>query len=224
MRLQPAPPLLCPAQRRRIFHAGRVGRYWPPARVRCDGGWVGDASYDKARRDNGPDATAASADVLTSVYPALRVLAGQLMRNERPEHTLQPTALAHEAILRLLGQHVEFHDARHAIGVSVEAMRRILVDHARRRGAGKRAHGVRVELNDSIADVRPIDDDVVAVDEAVARLAQLDARQARVVVLRYFAGFTIDETAAALDISSATTRRDWVLAKAWLQRELGDAR
>jgi len=182
---------------------------------------VVDASHDNARRRK-TDTEAASEEVLSSVYPALRTLAGQLMRSERPEHTLQPTALAHEAILRLLGQHVEFRDARHAIGVAVEAMRRILVDHARRRGAGKRSHGVQVELDESIADVRPIDEDVVAVDEALARLTLMNARQAHVVVLRYFAGFTIDETAAALEISSATARRDWVLAKAWLQRELGD--
>ncbi len=189
---------------------------------------MGEASQERANSkqhaDQHADTTDASEDMLTSVYPALRTLARQLMRNERPEHTLQPTALAHEAILRMLGQHTEFRDARHAIGVAVEAMRRILTDHARRRGAGKRAHGVRVELDDFIADVRPLDEDVVAIDEALVRLAQLDPRLARVVVLRYFAGFSIDETAAALDISSATTRRDWVLAKAWLQRELGEPR
>lgn len=185
---------------------------------------MSDANRHDEHVQTPPAQKAGSADVLAAVYPALRTLAGQLMRHERPEHTLQPTALAHEAILRLLGQHVEFRDSRHALGVAVEAMRRILVDHARRRGAGKRDHGKRVELDDAIADVRPIDEDVVAVDEALARLATLDARQARVVELRYFAGFSIDETAATLDISSATVRRDWVLAKAWLQREIGDLR
>ncbi|MCC6245622.1 MAG: sigma-70 family RNA polymerase sigma factor [Gemmatimonadaceae bacterium] len=208
-----------------IFPRSRAGqRRLRRERYRRDGGWMGDSTEhdDESRAPH--DLSAISAELLTQVYPALRTLAGQLMRRERAEHTLQPTALAHEAILRLLGQHVEFRDSRHALGVAVEAMRRILVDHARRRGAGKRNHGTRVELHDSIAEVRRIDEDVVAVDEALARLAKLDARQARVVELRYFAGFSIDETAATLDVSSATVRRDWVLAKAWLQREIGDIR
>ncbi|MEQ1692310.1 MAG: ECF-type sigma factor [Gemmatimonas sp.] len=160
--------------------------------------------------------------LLEDVYPQLRALAGHLMRNEREEHTLQPTALVHEAVLRLLEQEsVTYTNSRHLIAIAASAMRRALVDHARRRRSTKRDGGVRVELSDDLPAANDRDLDLIAVDEALIRLAAMDARQARIVELRYYAGLDIEETAAALDISPATVKRDWVLAKAWLQREIG---
>ena len=160
--------------------------------------------------------------LLADVYPQLRALAGHLMRNERDEHTLQPTALVHEAVLRLMEQDsVQYENPRHLITLAATAMRRALVDHARRRRSIKRDGGMRVELNDQLPVAPDRDLDVIAVDQALAKLAQLDARQARIVELRYYAGLDIEETAATLDISPATVKRDWVLAKAWLQREIG---
>jgi RNA polymerase sigma factor (TIGR02999 family) len=160
--------------------------------------------------------------LLEGVYPQLRALAGHLMRNERDEHTLQPTALVHEAVLRLLEQDsVAYANPRHLIALAASAMRRALVDHARRRRSTKRDGGVRVQLTDDLPATADRDLDLIAVDTALERLATMDARQARIVELRYYAGLDIEETAAALDISPATVKRDWVLAKAWLQREIG---
>ncbi|MBL0172802.1 MAG: sigma-70 family RNA polymerase sigma factor [Gemmatimonadaceae bacterium] len=160
--------------------------------------------------------------LLEDVYPQLRALAGHLMRNEREEHTLQPTALVHEAVLRLLEQEsVSYNNSRHLIAIAASAMRRALVDHARRRRSTKRDGGVRVQLSDDLPAAADRDLDLIAVDTALERLAAMDPRQARIVELRYYAGLDIDETAAALDISPATVKRDWVLAKAWLQREIG---
>ncbi len=178
-----------------------------------------------APNENDPDGLRSAGSLeslLDQVYPQLRALAGYLMRGERGEHTLQPTALVHEAVLRLLDQdRVEYENPRHLIAQAAAAMRRALVDHARRRHATKRDGGIRVPMPDSLAAPDDNDLDLLAVDEAVQRLAQFDARQARIVELRYFAGLDIAETAAALDISPATVKRDWVMAKAWLQREIG---
>jgi len=161
-------------------------------------------------------------ELLDDVYPQLRALAGYLMRSERSEHTLQPTALVHEALLRLLDQdRVVYENPRHLIAQAAAAMRRTLVDHARRRRATKRDGGVRVPMPEELAAPDARDFDLLAVDESLQRLAALDPRQARIVELRYFAGLDIAETAAALDISPATVKRDWVMAKAWLQREIG---
>ena len=161
-------------------------------------------------------------ELLDEVYPQLRALAGYLMRSERGEHTLQPTALVHEALLRLLDQdRTEYENPRHLIAQAAAAMRRTLVDHARRRRATKRDGGIRVPMPEELPAPDARDFDLLAVDEALVRLAALDARQARIVELRYFAGLDIAETAAALDISPATVKRDWVMAKAWLQREIG---
>ena len=160
--------------------------------------------------------------LLDEVYPQLRALAGYLMRSERGEHTLQPTALVHEALLRLLDQdRIEYENPRHLIAQAAAAMRRTLVDHARRRRATKRDGGIRVPMPEELPAPDARDFDLLAVDEALVRLTALDARQARIVELRYFAGLDIAETAAALDISPATVKRDWVMAKAWLQREIG---
>jgi RNA polymerase sigma factor (TIGR02999 family) len=160
-------------------------------------------------------------ELLDATYPQLRALAGALMRNERAEHTLQPTALLHEALLRLMAQDsVTYHNPRHLIAQAASAMRRALVDHARQRSALKRSGGTRVPLEDEIAAPSAHDLELIAVDEVLERLRALDERQARIVELRFFVGLDLAETAAALDISSATVKRDWILAKAWLQREL----
>lgn len=170
----------------------------------------------------GDDADAFDA-LLPFVYGELRALAAAHLRQERPDHTLQATALVHEAYLKLAAGAVRpFTDRGHFFRVAARAMRQILVDHARARRTARRDGGVPVELPPDIAAAQ-LDADVVAVDEALQRLAALDPRQAQVIELRYFTGFSIDETATALGISPATVKRDWMLARAWLQREIGDA-
>lgn len=163
--------------------------------------------------------------LLPLVYDELHRLAAGQLRRERPDHTLSPTALVHEAYLRLTGgAPVDWRGRGHFFGVAAQAMRRILVDHARRRSRQKRSGQLAVTLEpelDHVADASS--EEVLAVDEALERLAELDARQARVVELRYFVGLSIEETAAALDISPATVKRDWTIARAWLHRELGPA-
>lgn len=163
--------------------------------------------------------------LLPLVYGEMRRLAAGYLRDERVGHTLQPTALAHEAYLRLLDQrHVSWQNRAHFMGLAAQAMRRILTDHARRRGAQKRGgDAVHVALED--ADVPggssdPMGVSVEDLDTALDRLAQLDERQARVVELRFFTGLSIDEAAEVLAVSPATVKRDWTLARAWLHREL----
>ena len=155
------------------------------------------------------------------VYQTLRALAESYMRRERPDHTLQPTALVHEAYLRLLGQHQDFESRNQFYGVAAHLMRIILVDHARAHQAVKRGRGaVRIPLDemDVAAEERGVD--VVALDEAVERLAAFDARKARAIDLRYFAGLGVEETAQALDVSVATVRRELRFAENWLYREI----
>ena len=165
---------------------------------------------------------AAGFDALLSLaYEDLRSLAARYLQREEAGHTLQPTALVHEAVLRLMGQErARYHDRQHLVAIAAHAMRRVLVDHARKRRATKRDAGDRVELQADLVPAHFTDDDILGVDEALARLARLDARQAQIVELRYFAGFSIAETATQLGISPATANRDWMLARAWLQREL----
>ncbi len=161
--------------------------------------------------------------LLPLVYDELRLLAASHLRRERGDHTLSPTALVHEVFLRLVGQHsVNWAGRSHFFGIAAQAMRRILVDHARRRSARKRGRQHQVTL-DTDADLpdEMSSDEIVAVDEALAQLAKLDPRQAKLVELRYFAGFSIEEAAAVLGISTATVKRDWALARAWLQHRLG---
>ena len=157
------------------------------------------------------------------VYDELRRLAGGYLRRERVGHTLSPTALVHEAFLRLVDQNsVTWIGRSHFFGIAAQAMRRVLVDHARRRSAKKRSRQLEVTLD---PELNVADDaaagEILAVDEALARLAELDPRPARLVELRYFAGLSIAEAADVLEISSATAKRDWALARAWLQREIG---
>jgi len=158
------------------------------------------------------------------VYSELRQLAAAQLRGERAEHTLGATALVHEAYLRLIGGVDTFANRAHFFGIAARAMRRILVEHARRRNAAKRGRRFQVTLDTGLdlAAAAP-SDEVIAVDESLTRLAARDPRAAQVVECRYFAGFSIEETADALGISPATVKREWTMARAWLFRDLTEA-
>jgi RNA polymerase sigma factor (TIGR02999 family) len=164
------------------------------------------------------------------VYDELRTLASRSLRHERSGHTLQGTALVHEAYLRLVDQRrVQWRDRAHFFGVAAQIMRRILVDHARRHGAAKRGRGdvtslAVVEGLGSVASEgagpQPSDVDLMMLDAALERLAARHPRHARTVELRFFGGLTIEETAEVLDVSPATVKNDWSFARAWLYRDL----
>jgi RNA polymerase sigma-70 factor (ECF subfamily) len=155
------------------------------------------------------------------VYNELRRLAAAYMRRERPGQTLQPTALVHEAYMRLAHAGTPWIDKRHFVGIAARSMRQILVERARARGAQKRWAGLnRVSLSDSLAVSADPESMLPALDEALERLERVDPEQARIVDLRYFAGLSIEETAEAMGISPATLKRRWSLARAWLFREL----
>jgi RNA polymerase sigma factor (TIGR02999 family) len=165
----------------------------------------------------------AADQLIRLVYPELRRIAGACMRGERPGHSLQPTALIHEAWLRLAGQpRIAWRDRAHFFGLAARMMRRILVDHARARLAAKRGAGAVVLSLDWVEiDSSPRKlDEILAVDESLERLHQLDPQEARIVEMHYFAGMTVKETAEALGISPRTVDREWALASAWLRREL----
>jgi RNA polymerase sigma factor (TIGR02999 family) len=159
------------------------------------------------------------------VYAELRRLAGHYLRGERIGHTLQPTALVNEAFLRLVGQNrADWRHRGQFIGVAAQLMRRILVDYARQRAAGKRA-GSAVTLDEErLSRGGGIDrtEEILAVEEVLGRLIELDPQQARVVELRYFGGLSVEETAEALAISPRTVKRDWAMARAWLRAQLAD--
>ena len=157
------------------------------------------------------------------VYGELRRLARRHLSRERSDHTLQSTALVHEAYLRLVDQRsVRWQNRAHFFGVAAQLIRRILIDHARARQAGKRGAGACLlsldEAIDSPAGSRTLD--VVALDDALEQLGKIDPRQSRIVELRFFAGLTVQETAEVLNISTPTVNREWNAAKAWLFREL----
>jgi len=167
----------------------------------------------------------AADELLPAVYDELRRLAGAYMRRERPGQTLQATALVHEAYLRLARGGRPWTDRAHFLGIAARAMRQILVERARARGAQKRWAGLdRVSLTASLAAGANADAMLPALNEALERLAQLDPDQVKLVELRYFAGLDIDEAAAALGLSPATVKRRWALARAWLFRELSGQR
>ncbi|MBV6521211.1 MAG: hypothetical protein MNPFHGCM_01343 [Gemmatimonadaceae bacterium] len=173
----------------------------------------------------GSEAERASERLFSLVYAELHDLAVHYMRSERSDHTLQPTALVHEAFLRLYGQRdTSWKNRSHFFGIASQAMRRILVDHARRRRANKREGGDRITLDESVAEAPQRSVDMIALDDALVELAALDARQARVVELRYFGGLDIEQTAEALGVSAATVKRDWTFARAFLQRAMDAAR
>lgn len=159
--------------------------------------------------------------LLPLVYEELRRVARRQLRGERPDHTLQTTALINEAYLRLVDQGMpQVADRCHFVALTSHLMRQILVDHARARLAQKRDGGCRITLAEDVASAEPGEVDVLAVDDALSRLAALDPQQARVVELRYFGGLSIRETSEVLGISGATVKRDWATARAWLHREI----
>lgn len=156
------------------------------------------------------------------VYAELRRQAHRQMRRERPGHTLQTTALVNETYLRLVdSKRVRWQNRAHFFAVCAQLMRRILIDHARARRSLKRGgDAVHVALDDTPVGSSPPHADLLALDEALTRLAAMDMRKSRVVELRYFAGLSVEETAEALDLSPDTVMRDWKMAKLWLLREL----
>ena len=160
--------------------------------------------------------------LLPVVYDNLRGIAQRELRRERPDHTLNATALVHEAYLRLVQlDRMTWEGRAHFFGAAGQAMRRILISYARMKKAEKRGSGAEhVSLEDVVVTARERPDQLLALDEALARLAQVDERQEQIVECRYFAGMSIEETGTALGISPATVKRDWVLARAWLNREL----
>lgn len=175
---------------------------------------IGGSAADKATLDT----------LLPMVYDELHRLAQSVLRAERPDHTLQPTALVNEAYLRLNAQRsVNWINRAQFFGVAAQMMRRILVTHAESRNAAKRfGMATRVTLDDSLSWSGGRDLDLVALDEALKTLAAIDPRQAQVVEQRFFAGLSIEETAEVLEISPATVKREWTMAKAWLRRALAD--
>ncbi len=161
-------------------------------------------------------------ELMPLVYNELRRLANYYLQRERKDHTLQSTALVHEAFLRLIDQRdVRWQNRAHFFGVASQMIRRILVDHARAHQTAKRGGGAyTLALDDALGAEQKRDLDLVALDDALNGLANLDPQQARIVELRFFTGLTIEETAEVVGISPATVKRDWNTAKAWLFREL----
>jgi len=188
-------------------------------------------------RDSSPDVTGllrrwkegdgrALEELMPLVYGELRRLAGHYLRIERPGNTLQTTALVHEAYLRLVGQKaVDWQNRSHFLGIAAQMMRRILVDHARRRSARKRDAGAyRIELEDRDPGSGPDrEPEILALHEALTELERLDERQARIVEMRFFGGLSVEETAEAVGVSTATVKREWRTARAWLRSEIDSA-
>lgn len=164
----------------------------------------------------------ALASLVPLVYDELLGLAQQFLRRERQNHTLQPTALVHEAYARLVeGKRVEWQGRTHFFAVAAQAMRRVLVDHVRKRAAARRGGGgVRVTLDESVISADRNDVEVISLDRALHALGVLDPVQERIVELRYFGGLTIDDIARTLGRSPASVKREWTIARAWLHREM----
>ena len=160
------------------------------------------------------------------VYDELHKLASRYLRRERRDHTLQTTAVVHEAYLKLVNQRdANFENRLHFFAVAAQIMRRILVDYARRHHASKRGGDLyKLSLDEALVTSEEKGADLLALDEALERLAAIDPRQSRVVELRVFAGLTLEETAQALNISPSTVRREWSMAKAWLHRQIKNQR
>ena len=181
---------------------------------------------DPSRYPSSPAMAGGGAEIASSLYQELHRMAAGKMRFERGNHTLQPTALVHEAYLRL-GNSPDsmWQDRARVLGLAASVMRHILVDYARAHRAGKRGDGrVQVTLDESLlpsAESSAVD--VLAVDEALTRLAEFDARQAQILELHFFAGLTFDEIAGQIGVSTRTVKRDWTMARAWLHQELSSS-
>ncbi len=159
--------------------------------------------------------------LLPIVYDDLRRLARAYFNNEKQGHTLQATALVHEAYIRLVNwENVSWQNRAHFFAVAAEVMRKILIDHARGRNAQKRSGGQKILLEEAVSFSNEQELDLVKLDEALAALEKLDRRQARIVELRFFGGLSIEETAYVLKVSETTVKREWTFAKAWFQREM----
>ncbi|HET9219491.1 MAG TPA: sigma-70 family RNA polymerase sigma factor [Terriglobia bacterium] len=169
---------------------------------------------------------AARQQLMPLVYDELRRLAHRYMNRERPGHTLQTSALVHEAFLKLVDQKdTRWQNRSHFFAIAAQMMRRILVDYARSRRYKKRGGDApRVELEEAMIVSQQRAAEVIALDDALKGLAQFDERKSQIVELRFFAGLSIDETAVVLNVSPATVMRDWTLAKAWLKKEMTDSR
>jgi RNA polymerase sigma factor (TIGR02999 family) len=161
-------------------------------------------------------------ELVPVVYRELRRRAGAYLRRERPDHTLQPTALVHEAYVRLMGQErVAWQNRAHFFAMAAQMMRRVLIDHAREHHAAKRpGAAVKVVLDDRVGATQPRDCELMALDQALVELARIDPRQGQIMELRYFGGLSEQEVAAVLSISRATVTREWHTARAWLYRRM----
>jgi RNA polymerase sigma-70 factor (ECF subfamily) len=166
----------------------------------------------------------AADQLMPVVFEEFRALAASYMAREGRDHTFQPTALVNEAYLRLVDQRqTDWKDRSHFFAIGAQAMRRVLVDHARAKRREKRGGSAqRVALHDDIALSPGREEDVLAVNDALERLAQLDPRQARIVELRFFAGLNVEEVAEVLGVSKRTVESDWTMVRAWLRKELGE--
>jgi RNA polymerase sigma factor (TIGR02999 family) len=160
--------------------------------------------------------------LFTAVYDELRALAGDCFRHQRSDHTLQPTALVNEAFIKLVDQtRVEWQSRAHFLAVAARAMRQILIDHARGRATAKRGGGLcRVTMDQAVTPVFDHDPELLDLDDALKRLSAIDARQARIVELRFFGGMSVEEVAHVLHLSKTTIETDWRMARAWIRREL----
>jgi RNA polymerase sigma factor (TIGR02999 family) len=185
---------------------------------------AGDVTQLLANLQNGQPASAS--EFIPLVYNELHRLARQHMRRERPDHTLQPTALVHEAFLRLVSESERtWQNRTHFIRLAAQVMRRLLIDHARARRTAKREGQLkRIPLDEPLLMTDDQSDELLALNEALDHLTEIDARQGRIVELRFCGGLTVDETADALGVSPKTVKRDWTVARAWLHRELEKSR
>ena len=167
----------------------------------------------------------ATEQLTVAVYDELRRLAAKYLEREAPSHGLRPTALVHEAFLKLIDQkQVDWQGRTHFFAIAAQSMRRVLVDHARRRGRQKRGGDrQRVAFDEQLVIQRDRIEDVLAVDELLEELAELDPRQATIIELRFFGGMTVEEVASALQVSKRTIEREWTMARAWLRQRLEDA-
>jgi RNA polymerase sigma-70 factor, ECF subfamily len=208
-----------------IQYAGKERKWDHLLQSMAIDGMTGPPDFDAALAGLRAGDKAALDAVLPALYAELRRIAEACLAGERPDHTLQPTALVHEAYMRLLGQHhVDWSCRPQVLGLAARMMRRILVNHAEARNAQKRGGGFRIPLDDQLELMESGQLDVQSLDLALNRLEAIDERQARIVELRFFSGLSVEDTAAAMEVSTATIKREWRTARLWLVRELDSAR